>query len=285
MGIPFIFDMRALWPEELISAGRIRRGSFLHRIILKAERSCLAKSSAVVSLTNAAIDHLKSTYPTEMEGQHIVVIPTCADLKLFTPKRVENSSHILHGCIGTVLSSWFLIDWLANWIHISAFLDPNARYELITHDNAKNVRKMIDPKNKLIERLSIYNKPSSEMPSAVQKHDLSIMFFSEGISKLGSAPTRMAEVLGCGIPVVVNEGVGDVADIVKKNNIGVVVEGKSKEQMKKAIESLLILIKDPNLNTRFLTTAENLFSLEVGTEDYRKIYKTIINKKDKSCVA
>ena len=26
-GTPFIFDMRALWPEELITAGRLRRGS------------------------------------------------------------------------------------------------------------------------------------------------------------------------------------------------------------------------------------------------------------------
>lgn len=284
-GVPFIFDMRALWPEELIISGRIRRASFLHRIILKIERACLAKSAAVVSLTNAAINHLKLSYPDEMERKNIFVIPTCADLKSFKPENIKKSNQTLHGCIGTILSSWFLVDCLATWIKISASKDPNARFELITRDNAKVLRKIIDPSNSLLGRLSIYQKPPSEMPSALKRHDLSVMFFTEGISKLGSAPTRMAEALGCGIPLVVNKGVGDVAEIVRKFNIGVVVEGSSEEQIKKAFDSLLILKKDPNLNIRCRTTAESLFSLEMGTEAYQNIYKTIINVKNKSCAA
>ena len=95
----------------------------------------------------------------------------------------------------------------------------------------------------------------------------------------------MAAALGCGIPVVVNEGVGDVAEIVRKNNVGVIVEGISKEKMEKAFESLLTLMKDPKLNARCRSTSENLFSLKSGTESYRKIYNSIINNKDSTCVA
>jgi len=84
-GTPFIFDMRALWPEELIMAGRLHRGSFLHKRIVAVERSCLRRAAAVVSLTNAAVDHLKSVYPSELIGQTITVIPTCADLDRFVP--------------------------------------------------------------------------------------------------------------------------------------------------------------------------------------------------------
>jgi hypothetical protein len=33
-----VFDMRALWPEELITAGQLQRGSLLHRALLWLER-------------------------------------------------------------------------------------------------------------------------------------------------------------------------------------------------------------------------------------------------------
>ena len=54
-GVPFIFDMRALWPEELMTAGRLRRGSLLHRAIVAAERACFRRAGAVVSLTTALV--------------------------------------------------------------------------------------------------------------------------------------------------------------------------------------------------------------------------------------
>jgi glycosyltransferase involved in cell wall biosynthesis len=285
MGTPFIFDMRALWPEELITSGRIRRGSLTHRIIVRAERACLVKSAAVVSLTKAAVEYLKTIYPNELKNQNIVVIPTCADVYRFTPSLIKRTDHIVHGCIGTVLSGWFLIDWLTNWIQVAASRDPNASFKIVTRDESKVIRKIIDPANKLAERLSIVSELSKNMPDAVQRHDLSVMFFTEGLSKLGSAPTRMAEVLGCGLPVVVNEGVGDVAEIVRKNNVGVIVKGGSKGQIEEALDALIVLMKDPELTNRCRSIAETKFSLQVGTDAYRKIYSTIINSKDTSCAA
>ncbi len=86
-GTPFIFDMRALWPEELITAGRLTRGSLMHRAIAATERACLQRAAGVVSLTHAAVGYLKETYPKEMSGQRIVVIPTCADLDRFQPRK------------------------------------------------------------------------------------------------------------------------------------------------------------------------------------------------------
>ncbi|MDA7846625.1 glycosyltransferase, partial [Amylibacter sp.] len=213
-GMPFIFDMRALWPEELITAGRLQRGSLLHRAIVAVERSCLARAAAVVSLTHAAVNHLKLEYPGEIEGQRVVINPTCADLDRFTPVSNRPSGPTVHGCIGTILSGWFRTDWLASWLSTVAQADPDARFEIVTRDDADGVRVALDPMNTLGDRLKIGPRPTEEMPNAVRGHDLSVMFYAGGeVSELGRSPTRMAEVLGCGLPVVANEGVGDVADI------------------------------------------------------------------------
>ena len=107
------------------------------------------------------------------------------------------------------------------------------------------------------------------------------MFFTDGLSKLGSSPTRLAEVLGCGIPVIVSEGVGDIDEIINKYKVGIIIKGSSKENFDQAYIELTELLKDPNLSKRCRETAEKLFSIEVGINLYRKIYESILNKNNK----
>ena len=57
--VEIIFDMRALWPEELILSGRIKRNSVNHQVLKWIERMCLRKSSAIVSLTNYKVPSLR----------------------------------------------------------------------------------------------------------------------------------------------------------------------------------------------------------------------------------
>jgi len=283
-GVPFIFDMRALWPEELITAGRLKRDSVLHRAIVAVERACLRDAAAVVSLTHAAVAHLKREYPAELDGQRIAVIPTCADLDRFTPAPTKRIGSTVHGCIGTILSGWFRTDWLAAWLTAVAVDDSDARFDIVTRDDADDVRAALDPKGALGNRLRIGPRPSEEMPDAVRGHDLSVMFFTDGLSKLGSAPTRLAEVLGCGLPVVANDGVGDVAGIVRQNKVGVIVDGPDPVQMRAALDELKVLMQDPDLPGRCRATAQAVFSLEVGTEAYRGIYASILQSEGVPCV-
>ena len=276
-GVPFLFDLRSLFPEELITARRMRRGSFLHRAIIWAERVCLAKSAAVISQTHVAVNHLKSVYPTELKNQRLVMIPTCADLDRFSPPLDRPSGPTVHGCIGTILSGWFRTDWLAAWLSAVAQDDTDARFDIVTRDDADRVRVALDPMNKFGDRLMIGPRPSEEMPAAVRGHDLTVMFYAGGeVSELGRSPTRMAEVLGCGLPVVANEGVGDVADIIRRYNVGVVVKDGSYAAMMVALDELKELRSDPDLPSRCRKAAEEVFSLQAGTEAYRKLYAKIL---------
>ncbi len=279
-GVPFIFDMRALWPEELITAGRLHRGSLMHRAIAAAERACLAKSAGVVSLTHAAVGYLKETYPKEMSGQRIVVIPTCADLDRFQPRKPPKAGPLVHSCIGTVLSGWFRTDWLAAWLQAAAAHDPATSFDVVTRDDPKSVREALDPEGELTSRLSINACQPRDMPKSVQGHDLSVMFYAGGEdSELGRSPTRMAEILGCGLPVIANAGVGDVARIIETYRVGVLVNGPKPEQMKDALKVLDRLLDDPDLSNRCRHAAEEVFSLSGGTETYSQLYASILDQK------
>lgn len=275
VGTPFVFDMRALWPEELITARRIKRGLLTHQILVWVERKCLEHAAHVVSLTHAAVDYLNHQYPTELAQKNIIVIPTCADLDRFKIAQNKANTTAVHGCIGTVLSGWFQIDWLARWIAVASRRDPAAVFDIVTRDDPARVFAALDPEDRLGDRLKVGGRDSQDMPDAVSSHDFSIMFFTSGLGKLGSSPTRMAEVLGCGLPVVTNSGIGDVAKIVQEHGVGVLVKGPETEQIKTAMEELDSLLKEPALAERCRTTALQLFSLEAGTQAYRTIYSDI----------
>lgn len=270
-GVPFIFDMRALWPEELITAGRLRRGSVLHRAIVAAERACLRRAGAVVSLTHAAVDHLNRVYPDDLAGQRVAVIPTCADLDRFVPAPARPERRVI-GCLGTVLSGWFRLDWLTSFLSVVAERDPDAVFELTTRDDPALVRAALDPDRRLGERLQIAPSAPENVQRVLQGQTASVMFFADGLGKLGSSPTRMAEILGCGLPVVANDGVGDVARIIRDYRVGVLAQGPDPQAMATAWSELLALLKDPDLASRCRKAAEEVFSLEAGTASYARLY-------------
>lgn len=278
---PFIFDMRALWPEELITAGRLRRGSLLHRVIVAAERACLRRAGAVVSLTQAAVTHLNRVYPAEMAGQTVAVIPTCADLDRFTPEGQRPERRVI-GCLGTVLSGWFRLGWLASFLKIAAERDPDAVFELTTRDGLALVRVALDPDGRLGERLRIAPSAPEDVHRVLRVQTASVMFFTDGLSKLGSSPTRMAEILGCGLPVVANDGVGDVARIIRDHRVGVLAKGPDPQAMATAWTELLDLLEDPELAARCRKAAEEVFSLEAGTAAYARLYDQLTDG-DRRC--
>jgi glycosyltransferase involved in cell wall biosynthesis len=275
--VPFIFDMRALWPEELITAGRLKRGSILHLALIELERRCLRDAAAVVSLTNAAKYYLADQYENEIREKDITIIPTCTDLERFKCSPNKSRSRI-YGCIGTVLSGWFKLDWLSSfYLHI-ADSDISAEFEIITRDNEDVIRDLLDPNGILGNRLSVYPLPPDSVPGAIQSHYASVMFYAGGeTSELGRSPTRMGEILGCGLPVIANEGVGDVAEIIYRYKVGIIVKGNSDKEMKVAYDELELLKKDPGLPSRCRNAAEEVFSLESGTRAYSDLYANILH--------
>jgi len=270
---PFIFDMRALWPEELITAGRLHRGSLLHKAIVAAETSCLRRAAGVVSLTHAAVDHLKREHPQALAGQRIAVIPTCADLDRFTPATIPPKNRVI-GCLGTLTSGWFRLDWLSSFLSSVAVRDPDIRFELTTRDDPGQIRAGMPAD--LQDRVSVAPSAQDKVQDVLHGQIASVMFFTDGLSKLGSSPTRMGEVLGCGLPVIANEGVGDVARIVRDHGVGVLVKGASPDDMRSAWDELQVLLADPGLAARCRKAAEDIFSLKKGTEAYRALYADVL---------
>jgi glycosyltransferase involved in cell wall biosynthesis len=275
--IPFVFDMRALWPEELITSGRLRRASRLHKVILWAEHRCLREAVEVVVLTHAARSYLNDIYPA-VPNEKISVIPTCADLDRFSPATQKACNNVrIYSCIGSVLSGWFRIELLAEFFKVAAARDSDSEFEVVSRDDPAEIRKAMGGDSSFQRRFVVHAAKPAQMPRILSQHTVNVMFYEGGaVSELGRCPTRLAEALGCGLPIVANSGVGDVAEILNNHNIGVVIDEECADWAVDALDRLDQLISDPDLSVRCRQAAEAIFGLDRGAALYNAIYRRAV---------
>ena len=277
LGLPFVFDMRALWPEEMVAAGRLKRHSAMFRLITWAERLCLRHADAVVSLTHAAVEQVKRRRGGDLSRARIAVIPTCVDLDRFRWDRANGTggAPLVIGSVGTVLSGWFRLDWLMEFFRASTETWPDVTFRIVTRDERAPIVAAAERAGIDGGRLEIEARTPGEMPQALAKLDAVAMFFEPGPAKLASCPTRMGEVLASGLPVIANGGVGDVAEIIRSFDVGVIVGDATERSMREAAADLARLLDDPGLAGRCRMAAETWFSLKTGTAAYHALYQEI----------
>jgi glycosyltransferase involved in cell wall biosynthesis len=112
-----------------------------------------------------------------------------------------------------------------------------------------------------------------DVPRALSLVDVGVFFIKPSFSKQASSPTKLAEFLACGVPVVINSGIGDTADVVKDNKIGVVLDGFSVDLYSKATSQLKGLIPEGEpLRKKCRDAAERYYALKNACRLYKKVY-------------
>ena len=102
--------------------------------------------------------------------------------------------------------------------------DQSARFLIVTQDDPALIRSAavdaeVDP-----SALSIVSSTYGEIPDLIALADASVFFIKAGVSGKAVSPTKQAELLAMGIPVVCNAGIGDCDEILGNTGAGIVVD-------------------------------------------------------------
>ena len=85
----------------------------------------------------------------------------------------------------------------------------------------------------------------------------------------------MGELLACGIPVVGNVGVGDMAGLIARYDVGAIVKDNTEIEFAKSANDLLEYLNNQHSDSNCREAAVDYFSADQGAEKYRQIYQTI----------
>ena len=114
------------------------------------------------------------------------------------------------------------------------------------------------------------------VPAHMRRMDAGLALIRPCFSKIASAPTKLAEYLGCGVPVVGNAGCGDMVRIIEEDRVGVAMADTRPETIETAAQALLDQLLDPFIVDRCVASAGRHFALREGADRYRAIYRSLI---------
>ena len=275
----FLFDMRGFWPDEKVDAGHWRPGSPLYRVAKRWERRFFESADATVSLTVAGVEAVRKLGYAIRADAALEIIPTCTDLRRFSPgprdatlaARLGLGGGSVIGCVGTI-SNWYLrlpmLDYLARLTVILRKLTVL----IVTQEDHAALRRGAIAAGVPGDRLRITRATFAEMPDHLRLMDVGMFFIKPVFSKKGSVATKLGEFLATGVPVIINDGVGDSGQIVREGRAGVVLPDVTRESFAASLPAVSALLNDPGVRHRCRATAERWFDLDAGVERYARLY-------------
>lgn len=286
-GLKFIFDVRGLMADEYVDAGHWRKDSIYYSITKASERKALAAADGVVTLTEAIWPFIEKS--EGLRGRRVVheVVPCCADLNLFTfdPKErerrrkelgVEDRFVIVYS--GSI-DGWYLTEEMADFFVTLRQHEPRAHLLWLTTGSHARISKLMQERGMTTQDYTVHTASTRDVPSYLSASDAGLAFIKPCFSKLASSPTKYAEYLGCGLPLVINAGVGDSDLLITRERVGTLVLNFNAADYTSAWTAIQELVKNRE-QTRSLTreVAERLFDVRrLGVERYTRLYERVLN--------
>lgn len=260
----WVWDMRSFWIDQRVAIGAVRPGSASERLFRRVEAAAARQSSAIVTLSEAAIDELARCHGEEVRSK-ARVITTCVDLDRFAPTPLPE------GDIRLLLSGSFnpLYDLSAMLAFTAAIRQRvGASLTLLRPEHSS----WDDPVRAVGG--TVASSTFDEMPVHVQGHHAGLVLCERKNPRalMGAMPTKVGEFLACGRPVVVSSGIGDLDALISESRAGAVVRGDGPAALAESAEVLLGLLADPTTPGRCRSLAEKHFSLSDGIESLAALY-------------
>jgi glycosyltransferase involved in cell wall biosynthesis len=288
-GIPLIFDVRGLLAEEYADAGHWRAGEFKYRLTKRAERRALSAADGVVTLTEAIWKIIRDW--DGLRGRRVAheVVPCCADLERFrfdaaarTARRAEMGLSdrfvlVYSGSIG----GWYMNDEMADFFVSLLGRRDDAHFLWLTPGGHEQIEALMKGRGVGVDRYTVRAVPPPEVGSYLSAADAAIAFIKPCFSKLASSPTKTAEYLGCGLPVVLNAGVGDSDLLVTREGVGALVRDFGADDYDAAVSVVLGMAAEREATARRAReVAERLFDVgRTGLERYARLYEEVLREE------
>ncbi|MFL6727015.1 MAG: glycosyltransferase family 4 protein [Sphingomicrobium sp.] len=285
-GLPFLFDMRGFWADERIERGFWPSGNALfgaaYRFFKRWEVRFFRDADAIVSLTDSARREIESWPDLRRPSAPISVIPCCVDLQLFDPaggkaraagrRRLglaDDQPVLLY--VGS-LGPGYVIDAMFGLFRAFRAARSGGRYLFVSNHSRAEVLELARPYSIDPDEIITIAARREEMPALIAAGDIGVSIIEPTFAAKASCPTKVAEMLAMGVPVIANSGVGDMAELIGESGAGVVLERFDDESLAAAFRK----IEGSGISREQVRAiACRCLALEAGVERYDAIYRSI----------
>ncbi len=281
----FLFDMRGFWADERLEGG-IWNGNNpvfkrVYNFFKGKEKQFFIKSDHIISLTSAGKKEILKMQPTISESK-ITVIPCCVDLEKFNPDNYSEDqinsirqelnipvNDMVLGYVGSI-GTWYMLDEMLDFYIVFREKYTSSKFLFITAENPNYILERAKSKRISEESIIIKKSTHNSVPSYILTFDYSIFFIKPTFSKSASSPTKQAELMAMGIPIICNSGVGDTDTIVIEHCAGSVIPNFESLAYKHLLDEGIKFDK-----SKASKAAQNEFGLREGVARYQTVYESL----------
>lgn len=281
----FIVDIRGFWVDERVDGGQVAAGGLVYQLMKSMENAMLRAADRIVTLTQASAPVLREDPRFGGPTAPVVVIPTCADLAAFSPASPSPPSAEMPGfVVGYVgqIGGWYRFDRMVELFIEFRRVRPEATMLVINRRHHDEMHRIFNDYGIPRQAYAVRGAELAEVPAEIRQMTVALSINAVNFANTARAPTKLAEYLGCGVPCLSSEGVGDVEAILEGERVGVVIRDFSANGKRAAVARTLELLDDPGLPGRCVEAARRRFALTDGVEAYRRLYRELAGTQRKA---
>jgi len=268
----FIFDIRGFWADEKHDRLGWSKQSYKYKFFKILEKYLFKKADFIVTLTKQSKYIIANNF--KKKPSRIKVIPTCVDSEeICIQSFIRKSNNLVVGYLGSTDTAYdfnkfcfFLnqIKTLECGIELRVFTGQKTKAvkEALARNNLGDVKKQI----RFIDR--------KDLAYELSQLDWLGFYLKENFSIKASMPTKIAEALSCGVPIICNPFNLDIEELIGSNNIGLIYNFTD-ELQKIEIDKILEYRSNDHIKNRCVEIANTHFSIAQANIEYDAIYSKL----------
>ena len=241
--IPFVFEVRDLWPESLGAVGVAGERSLLHHALARIAGFLYRRADRIVVVTSAFKDYL--IHHWRVPALKIDIVENGVETDLFAPdsvaaagrrKELNAESRFLVSYIGTL----GMAHGLETLLDAAATLQskaPHVLFLLVGEGSEKERIKSLAQSRGLANVRFLDQQPREKIPSFISASDLCLVLLKKTDVFKTVIPTKMLEYLSCARPVILGVE-GQARQILEDAGAGLAIEPENAAAIAAAIIQL-----------------------------------------------
>ncbi len=275
--VPFVLEVRDLWPEAIVSLGLLRAGPVV-KMLEALARFLYHQAALVVLVTEAFADRLAAQ---GVPRTKLAVIPNGADTRLFSPSADGACARTAFGLDGQFVVAYIGSHGLSHGLGAildAAALQPDVTY-LLVGDGADRERLLAERDRRGLT--NVVMRPSvdkAQVPGLYAAADVCLVTLRDVPIFGAFVPSKLFEMLAAGRPTI-GAVRGEARDILARSGGALLVEPERGDQLAQAVDRLR---SDPDLRADLARKgrafATQYYDRDILAARYLKLLHTVVGQ-------
>ena len=242
--VPFVFEVRDLWPESLTAVGVGDENTLLHHALVTVADFLYQRSDHIVVVTPAFKEHLMRRW--RVPAEKISVVENGVETGLFAPASSTANTALRRelGADGKFLVCYIgtmgMAHGLETLLDAAAQLqgqNSNAHFLLVGEGAEKERIKASAQSRGLANVTFLDQQPREKIPAFISASDACLVLLKKTDVFKTVIPTKMLEFMSCARPVILGVD-GQARQIIEEAAAGIVIEPENADALVRAIQQL-----------------------------------------------